>query len=193
MIKTPPKRNKQQIVLLALAAAAIGVILFFITGGIDTVKQVYGGSKIRGLHASEFKKLESPLKQLGFNDTAAPDSVCTRTKILDGKDTHLLCETMGKQYVVIGDDTAKVNSYVTAAKELDSLLKENSWLTSSNSAQNFEEWMKSVTSGADHNTDINARKATKSGTCNLNMTVAFSKPAPVAINTLLTCTSPDSN
>lgn len=183
------QQNKNNLLIIILAAVLLIVGAFFLLGGPEKVRKAYRGYQARTMYAREFVKLDQPLKQLGFSSLMA-ESQCQRDEMSAEPGEELLCVATNQQYTVIGKEAATKQAFAEAAKELDTALKENGWTTFSNTAKSYEEWMKAVTSGVDYNTDINAHVNTKEGRCGISMTVAYSNPAPPAINTVLTCNSP---
>lgn len=189
MNKLQKKSNKRNVLIVVLLVVVLYVGLFFLLNGPERVRRAYGGAKVRVAYVKAFRPIDTPLQYFGISSLEI-DSRCEREEVYGYAGTSLLCVASRQQYTVIGKDAATKEAFVEAAKELDAALKENGWTTFSNTAKSYEEWMKAVTSGVDYNTGIGAHTNTVDGRCGIEMTVAYSNPAPPAINTVLVCNSP---
>lgn len=173
------------------ALLLIAGVIFMVQDGPSKVRRIYHNNQAKTAYSKEFGALASPLRRLGFENTVSPKPTCIYTPIYSYEGDQLLCQAASQQYTVIGSEPAAKAEYVAKAKELDSLLAENKWATFSNTAKSFEEWMTAVSSGVDYNTDITSNLSRNGSQCTISMTVAYSNPAPPAVNTVLTCNAPE--
>lgn len=184
--KTKKSNHKKAIRIVAIVSGLF--LLFLLLGGYKPLTQLYYSLKAGSVHRQQFSKLSEPLTTFGFANAKSSDPQCTMTQIYGYDGDKLLCNTNQNQYKEIGENKA---GFVASAQQLDELLAANGWKTMSNSAKNFAEWMKTVASGTDYNTDINATKTVGNAECILIMTVAYSNPKPPAINTNIGCNTPN--
>lgn len=182
--------NKHK-VLKVVGLLGVAIIIFLLLGGYKVINQAYHSVKVGVTHKREFQKLNEPLSTFGITNINRGNPACSITQIYGYEGDSLLCVTTQDQFIKIDKETRQQESFVSSAKRLDDLLKTNGWKTESNSANSFDEWMKAITTGKDFNTDINATKTVGGVKCIVIMTVAYSNPNPPAINTSLSCNSPN--
>lgn len=155
----------------------------------DHLKRIYYGYKARSTLSSQTEKLSGSLSKLGFKN-ADVVSKCTEELIFGYTTRQLQCVAERQNYVVIGTDATVKANFIAKAQALDTLLKNNAWTTTSNSASTLGEWFQGITSGKDYSTDIDSVRNSGDTHCSLSFNVAYSNPKPPAFEIRMACSSP---
>lgn len=182
--------NKKRLaILVGVGAVVISVGWFLSVGGLNKIKLAYKGYQIRSTYNEEYGNLVGSLTKFGLTDSKVEESQCTEEELHD-QGVVMMCSANQNHYTVVGHEQSEKDAFKASAKQLDEQLALTGWKTHSNTAENFEEWVSEVVDGVDYNTDILASKKTRDGYCTMQLTVAYSNPAPPAVNLNANCQSP---
>ncbi len=186
--KSKPKYSWKFWLLLILIIVVIGgCIGLYVSRG--WIKRAYYSYEARTSLGSQTEKLGSALSTLGLKNANTPPK-CIEEPVYGYATPQLQCIAERQNYLVIGTTAVSKANFTTKARELDSLLKSNGWITTSNSATTLGEWFGDVTAGKDYSTDIDSVRNNGNTHCSLVFNVAYSNPKPPAFEIRMSCSSP---
>jgi len=183
--KAKRKRSPWFVILILIILVAGSTIY----ASRDSIKRVYYGYKSRAALGSQIKTLSSSLATLGISN-AKVASKCSEESVFGYSIPQLQCVSERQNYIVIGANAASKTNFTSKAQELDSLLKSDGWVTTSNSATTLGQWFQGITTGKDYSTDIDSVRNNGNTHCSLVFKVAYSNPQPPAFEIRMSCSVP---
>jgi hypothetical protein len=170
---------------LILLALLIGIVGYLKQ---DSIQRRYYGYQARHELSQQIEPLLPSLNAIGFTNLSKTKVSCTSTPDAKSGKNINSCVAITKEYIVVGNDSTVVSKLTGSAKQFSEQLDKNGWKQRKDYP--VIAWFTALGKGVDYQPDQLNIKQLDSMTCTIDITTAFSKPAPPAISLVATCEKP---
>ena len=188
LAKASPRKKFIWIIAVLVVVAALAAVLTQ-KAWYPHAQRAYYTAQAKSALSSERNTLKDPFLSLGFTNVNGPKNACTYGPEYGYSGTKLTCTSTLQSYTVLPASDQDRSVLNTSAILLAGLLVEDGWKSGTTP---LNEWMRSLTAGADNLPDQFNYKHTGDMYCTLDYSVAYSKPKPAAMNVVMECATPES-
>jgi hypothetical protein len=147
------------------------------------------GHQVQSELSQQIQPLTQSFSDIGFTNLPKAKVDCEKAPTAKLGQSENACMALIKKYIVVGSGETVSNELDKGASELSKHLESNGWKQRKDLP--VTTWFHAIGQGIDYQPDqLDLKQIGNNITCTIDITTAFSKPKPPAINLVMTCEKP---